>query len=102
MTLLLFLHWVGDFVLQSDYMAKNKSKNIMVLFIHCLIYTAVFAFQVKFQGLLILFVSHFIIDFCSSKINAKLYKAGEIHWFFTSIGFDQFLHLSILYYIFSH
>ena len=40
---LCFLHWVADFVFQTDWMAQNKSKNNKPLLVHVGVYTAVFA-----------------------------------------------------------
>ena len=37
--LILFLHWVFDFVFQTDYMARNKSKSIKALASHVAIYS---------------------------------------------------------------
>lgn len=40
----------------------------------------------------ILFVSHTIIDYSTSRITSKLYKENKIRSFFDVIGFDQYLH----------
>jgi len=40
---LLAAHWVGDFLLQSDYMALNKSKDNIALANHCTAYSLVMA-----------------------------------------------------------
>ena len=39
---LMWLHFFADFVLQSDYVATNKSKNNKILTLHCLIYSIPF------------------------------------------------------------
>ena len=37
---IVFAHWVSDFVLQSGWMATNKSKNWRALLAHVATYTA--------------------------------------------------------------
>lgn len=91
---LLFLHWLADFVLQSDYIAQNKSKNNKALSFHCVVYYLVFLFgTLNFWFALGLGLIHFPVDYITSRLNAKLYKAGKNHEFFVSIGFDQFIHM---------
>lgn len=95
---LLLCHFIGDFVLQDDYMALNKSRNNWVLAGHCSIYTLCFF---CFGGYFMLcnFAIHFCVDFVTSRINARLYEAGERHWFFVAIGADQLLHFWTLLFL---
>lgn len=98
---LLFTHWFADFVLQSDYIAQNKSKSNVVLFEHVLLYILPFAIlgffiPISLLWLLTNLVAHFIIDYVTSRINSKLWAKQQIHWFFVSVGFDQFLHVATL------
>lgn len=60
---LIFCHLVGDFVLQSDYIAKTKGENWYHLIVHCILYTLPFylAFGFVWQ-FYVLLVSHFVID----------------------------------------
>ena len=103
--LILFLHWVFDFVFQTDYMARNKSKSVKALASHVAIYSlwGLLIGLTFTKGLLLvgfLFITHFVIDFITSKINTKLWQAQKVHWFFVSVGFDQFLHyVTILWFI---
>ena len=103
--ILLSAHWVGDFPMQSDWMAVNKSRNNQALTIHVAIYmvpitVALTALAIwhgsRPEDLVFLalanFVAHFCTDWVTSRITAKLYKANERHWFFVAIGFDQLLH----------
>lgn len=109
--LLLFAHFVADFIAQDDYTAINKSKRYFVCALHCFEYTfyivlfSTFLWIAKvinlsdfniFFIISIIFVSHFIIDSITSRINSYLWKNEKRHWFFVCIGFDQFLHVSIL------
>lgn len=94
---LLFIHWVADFVFQSDWMAKNKSKSNDALLIHCFAYGAVIGVMTlnPLFGL-INGTIHFPVDYVTSRINSKLWEAKQVHWFFVSIGFDQFIHFVTL------
>ncbi len=100
MIALMFCHWVFDFVFQTDWMARNKSSSLLALIQHCSVY-ALFGILLGFGwlGWLILFSSHLFIDGITSKINSYLYKKNEIHYFFVSVGFDQFLHFLVLYFM---
>ena len=103
---LLTAHFIGDFVLQSHWMALNKSKANWPLFVHVCTYTATIAAAmlliqyVRGYGDLELFgslvglnfVAHFITDWVTSRINARLWKEKEVHWFFVGVGFDQLIH----------
>jgi hypothetical protein len=105
----IFLHFVGDWFLQSDWMALNKSKRWDALLIHCLVANFVLSFYSNKLALWA-FLFHFVIDAVTSRITTKLwfiefaYNAGSEpwpfyarmrdtrHWFFVVIGLDQFLH----------
>jgi hypothetical protein len=93
---LLILHFIADFILQSDWMAINKSKSNAALGLHCLIYSAVFLpfYGLTFAG--ITFGLHFAQDWLTSRINSKLWQANQRHWFFVGIGADQLLHYVLL------
>ena len=41
--------------------------------------------------------AHFAVDFFVSKITKKLYENEDKYNFFTVIGADQFIHLSVLF-----
>ena len=93
--LILAVHWLADFVGQSDWMAQNKSKRLWPLLAHVLVYTAILAI-LGWRWAVVNGLAHLAIDAVTSRINAKLYAAKQIHWFFVSIGFDQLLHTAIL------
>ena len=108
---ILIVHWIADFVFQTDWQAKNKSTNNKALFEHVFIYTLVwspiaifiFGYNIQFSiFIMTTFLMHFLTDYVTSRINTRLYNAGKIHKFFVSIGFDQILHytqLVLTYYI---
>lgn len=90
---LLFVHWVADFVFQSDWMAQNKSKNNLALISHCSVYGIVFMLMTWdfFLGGIVMIIHH-PVDYVTSRINSKLWADKKIHWFFVSVGFDQWIH----------
>lgn len=110
---ILFIHWVGDFVLQTDYQAKNKSKDSVVLTEHVLCYTLVWLFVLLIYNsgvftweslffVLITFVTHYITDYFTSRLNTHLWNKRNVHNFFVSVGFDQFLHYLQLFLTFKY
>ena len=119
---ILFAHWISDFVLQSGWMATNKSKNWLALSSHVLVYTVSMGFLMLICGVIVaaafsttissaimiitplVFVKwialngvlHFITDAVTSRITAKLWKQNDMHNFFVVVGLDQFIHYSCL------
>ena len=96
--LLALLHFIGDFVLQSDTMAQQKSQNtrrgLIQLSLHAGAYSLPFVlFGLKFMAVTL--VLHWITDLCTSRANAH-YKTISNHLFFVGIGFDQLLHITTL------
>ena len=118
---LMTAHFVGDFLLQTDWMATNKSKRWDALALHCAVYSACFLWRgpLFVAGV---FVLHFVTDAVTSRITSRFWffhredgiweqasyavpKHGRTivnpwtpidsnrHWFFVFIGFDQWLHL---------
>ena len=71
---ILFIHWIADFVAQTDYVARNKSKSIKVLSEHILIYflilyvasIALFGVKIAFEFAIINSILHFYIDYVTS------------------------------------
>lgn len=122
---LLFSHWVADFLLQTDDMAKNKSSDCIVLGFHCIFYSIVMTFcflifyitaqlyypleffiiRPDFPAeyltffLFGTFVFHFAIDYVTSRMTTEFWIREERHWFFVTIGFDQFLHFASIIFL---
>lgn len=109
------VHFLGDFVLQNNWMALNKSKSLKALGAHVGVYTLCF-FPRGVYFMLALFFLHFVTDFFTSRLTSRLWflKVNDMvnvvgpgkeewilvqflekkrHWFFVAIGFDQLLHL---------
>lgn len=110
--MILLVHWIADFVAQTDKEATNKSSDFAALLSHTATYSVIWfaalliigviamggdaiseyyaAFVMKFT--FITFITHTVIDYYTSKANAILWKKDKRHEFFVSIGFDQLLH----------
>lgn len=116
-TAVLFIHWVADFLCQTDKMAQGKSKNWTDLLSHTGVYSFIWFFgailifseyhKTPYYGFsfniytvllftLITFICHTITDYFTSRLNSKLWEEKKVHWFFVSVGWDQFLHFTQL------
>ena len=103
---ILFLHWVADFVCQSRWMGENKSKHILPLLAHIVVYGVVLLLGLFVGNIVQQFSSpfdimvfcainaimHLAVDFWTSKATHVLWERKNVYGFFTVIGFDQFLH----------
>jgi hypothetical protein len=90
---ILLIYWFADFVLQTDWQAKNKSSNNQALLAHTSIYSIIWLatilmgfdiFQV-ITFITITFVFHTATDYFTSRLNSKLWKEQKVHYFFASI-----------------
>ncbi len=109
---LLLAHYVSDFIMQTDYMARGKSKTFKPLALHIGVYTLTllvmtyFLFNSFFIALGFAVTNgliHMLVDYFTSRESSKLFSAGKagsetIPNFggFSVIGFDQFVHTFIL------
>lgn len=96
-TIIFLFHWIGDFILQSDWMAKNKSSNHVALLNHVSVYGFALLFSCLLIPITITWVifnvfAHFCTDFITSRITKKLWEKKDVHNFFVVIGFDQLVH----------
>jgi hypothetical protein len=66
--LVLFSHLVGDYALQSAFLAEMKGKNDVILAVHCGLWTGAVSIalyvlgMLSFEAIAFLFVGHFIVD----------------------------------------
>ena len=93
---LVWLHFFSDFVLQTDYMALNKSKSNKVLATHVLLYSILFLFF-GFWFAVINGILHFCTDWITSRWTSRLWSQEKRHQFFVVIGLDQAIHLTCLF-----
>jgi len=121
---LIWIHFVADFVFQSDKMAINKSTSINWLTKHAFAYGIVFfvvgvlvMLFLPYWGLPIPLVyeyimlwamfsffnmsTHFMVDYITSKITTYYWNKEKRHAFFVTIGIDQAIHLTILFLTFT-
>lgn len=109
LALLALLHWLGDFVLQTNWMAIHKASNSKVRLVHVLTWTASVGLGVGGYLLLtgrpfdnyalflgINFVAHYATDSVTAPLNTYLRDRDRRHAFFVSLGFDQWLHNATL------
>lgn len=85
--MLLAVHFVADFLLQSDWMATNKSKRWDALALHVTVYTAAFVPVVAWRVeqwmwasfLVLTWLTHFLTDAVTSRVTSRL-------WFFRRVN----------------
>ncbi len=111
---LLFVHVIADFVLQRHEISINKHNNLIYLCTHAFEYAMILLIGASLLVLiqprhfvdimisrLYVFVAvnaitHLMIDFCTSKLCHMFYAKQDLHNHYVVIGFDQFLHQSII------
>lgn len=96
----LFAHYIADFPCQTRWMANNKSISVWALTSHVSVYTSIlFLFMLwivqpwnAFYYALGNGVIHWAVDYCTSKLSRLFYLEKNEKAFWSTIGFDQFLH----------
>ncbi len=64
----IFAHFIGDWALQNDFLAQNKSKYWFVMFAHCMVWTATISIALQYLGIfamwkvLFLLIGHWVVD----------------------------------------
>jgi len=82
---LLICHFVGDYVLQGDYIAMTKGINLWHMLVHTFLYIVPFCFVFGWcWQMYVILLSHYIID--TLKARYKL----------ISYATDQVLHIALL------
>jgi hypothetical protein len=102
---LMFAHWAGDFLLQSGWMAVEKSRSLGALSAHVATYSAVLLVAslclvppvLAVQFVLVNMAMHFLIDAVTSRVTRRFHQQENQWGFFSTIGFDQWLHFVCLY-----
>ena len=98
---IIWLHFLADFIFQTDKMAINKSTSTLWLAIHVAIYTLPF-FWFGWPFALFNGGCHFVTDWFTSRGTSYLWKKEERHWFFALIGLDQAIHMTTLMVSYKH
>ncbi|WKA53409.1 DUF3307 domain-containing protein [Planococcus shixiaomingii] len=101
---LLIGHFIGDFLLQTGWMAKYKATKWIPLLVHVTIYTLVVGFAgtvsggLSLGGLGVVFIGHVILDrktFVSFWVrHIQMAKGSEQVWL--AIVADQIFHIILL------
>lgn len=81
---LVFCHLVGDYVLQSDFIAKTKGENWYHLFVHCILYCLPFyvCFGIDWR-LFIILAAHLIIDPLKARYKKISYTQDQVIHYIT-------------------
>lgn len=84
---IIMCHLIGDYVLQCDFIAKTKGQNWYHLFVHCFLYCVPFYIVFGFEWkLLILFVSHLVVDVGKARYKKIGYIEDQIwHYYFATV-----------------
>lgn len=76
----LILHGIGDYFLQTDYQALNKKKKgwhgFWQCLKHCITYSLSFLFIGSWKAVLVIFITHFVID----RTNIVAYLIAIKNW----------------------
>ena len=93
----IFCHLVGDYVLQFDIIANTKGKNWYHLFVHCMLY--ILPFRIVYGAdwrLIVLFVTHIIIDAFKARYKKITYTEDQIWHYYTAFwlyGYGEIIRL---------
>lgn len=94
--ILICIHFVADFILQPDEMAKKKSSSNKWLFFHVITYMIPFLLWFGPLYALVNGIAHYITDYITSRISSEFWRDGKVHQFFVTIGADQAIHMVTL------
>lgn len=95
--LLVWLHFISDFLFQTDFVALNKSKNNWVLLAHIILYSTLFSIFISPVYGVLNGALHFVVDWATSRLGAYFWEKGNRDAFFDTIGFDQAVHITCLF-----
>jgi hypothetical protein len=80
-------HLIGDYLLQNDWMANQKTKAFLPAAIHASLYSLLFLFITEPSWWMLLIGSHFLID----RYRLAIYWIKLVNWNWKSknFGFDD-------------
>ena len=99
--IILLIHWLADFALQTHDQATKKSTSLSYLTFHVSSYSLVWALASwalyqNFESCLVFagitFVCHWITDFATSRLSRSFWENKDFHNGFVIVGVDQILH----------
>ena len=115
---ILFLHYLGDYILQPYSMSVQKSENNIMLLYHTITYSITIYFGLLFvvevyDAMLffaLTFITHFAVDFATSRVisdnsselrldpdvSKPIHKRLKLWGPISLLGFDQLLHQACL------
>ena len=77
--LLVMCHIVGDYVLQTDFIAKTKGENWYHLVVHCLLYCVPFYFVFGWcWQLYVVFLAHVVVDSLKARWKVINYVTDQV------------------------
>lgn len=83
---IIICHMLGDYVLQSDFIAKTKGQNWYHLFVHSTLYILPYYLFFGFNfDLLLVFTSHFVIDAGKARYKKITYAHDQIWHYIMAI-----------------
>lgn len=92
---ILFAHCLGDYFLQTDYLAMNKGKDNYILLIHSVLYTFaiwfIFGGMIPLVGYWFILLTHIAIDYLKAR-GITVNKYGDKK----ALILDQITHYVIL------
>lgn len=104
-------HLLGDYILQNDWMARNKKNSSVHCFIHCALYTLAMAAVITMTGsswpiwaYTVIFGTHFLQDRTEAVpklmdwIGQKRFKQDLSPW--STIIVDNTIHLFVAFVLF--
>lgn len=76
---LILCHLIGDYVLQTDFIAKTKGTNWYHLIVHCALYCLPFfvVYGLTWQ-LIFIFITHMVIDPLKARYNKINYITDQL------------------------
>lgn len=78
--LLLMCHFLGDYALQNDFIAKTKGKNLWHMTAHCFLYALPFYLCFGFDARLVsVMITHFITDLLKARWKLINYPSDQIY-----------------------
>jgi len=84
--ILIVCHLIGDYVLQSDFIANTKGSNWYHLFVHCVLYCVPFLIMYGLVWqLVVTFILHLIVDSLKARYKQISYVQDQLIHYLTLV-----------------